>query len=235
MPDVKYSRQYQYWLAIASLPFMKKLLKLLFGPRKPLPLPDHLLPVHNAPLPSGPYAVNYDRLQQNFQTQMYENYCAVAAGTIVLNALDQKLTQKSFFNKRTRRVRGPFLSFFEGISLGDFTRMIEEHGFSAKAYHASDITPDEFRELIKSHTSNPDRYLVANYARRVLGQKPTAHFSPLAAYDDITDRVLILDVATYKYPSVWVSVELLYKATLEMDSGGKFTRGIVTIENSEKA
>ncbi len=231
MPELKYSRHYQYWLAIASLPAMVKLLRLIYGPRKPLPLPDHLLPIHETSLPSGKYAVNFEKLNQKFQTQKYENYCAVAAGTIVLNALGRNLTQKRFFNRKTRRIRYAVSAFFEGISLADFAKLVETHGFSAKAWHSEKQSLDQFRDLIKKYTSNSDQYVVVNYARRILGQKPTAHFSPLAAYNEEQDKVLILDVATYKYPSVWVSVELLYKATLELDSGGKISRGVVTVNS----
>jgi hypothetical protein len=43
-----------------------------------------------------------------------------------------------------------------------------------------------------------------NYQRGALGQKESGHISPLAAYNAASDRFLILDVAAYKYPPVWV-------------------------------
>ena len=43
-----------------------------------------------------------------------------------------------------------------------------------------------------------------NYLRKAIGQERGGHISPLAAYDAKSDRFLILDVARYKYPPVWV-------------------------------
>ena len=42
--------------------------------------------------------------------------------------------------------------------------------------------------------------------RRVLQALAESH-SPLGAYDEKADRFLILDVARYKYPPVWVTAE----------------------------
>ena len=38
-----------------------------------------------------------------------------------------------------------------------------------------------------------------NYERAALDQNKSGHISPLAAYDEQTDKLLILDVAAYKY------------------------------------
>ena len=38
-----------------------------------------------------------------------------------------------------------------------------------------------------------DRVLIASYSRRVLKQTGSGHFSPIAAYDEASDTVLIMD------------------------------------------
>jgi hypothetical protein len=48
--------------------------------------------------------------------------------------------------------------------------------------------------------------MLVNYERAALGQAKTGHISPIAAYNAKADRLLVLDVATYKYPPVWVVV-----------------------------
>ena len=56
------------------------------------------------------------------------------------------------------------------------------------------------------------------------------HISPLAAFDAESDRFLILDVARYKYPPVWVKTVELFAAmnTTDSDNENK-TRGYVLV------
>jgi hypothetical protein len=52
----------------------------------------------------------------------------------------------------------------------------------------------------------------------------------LAAYDEKADRFLILDVARYKYPPLWVTTSDLFEAmnTSDPDNDNK-TRGCVLV------
>jgi len=68
-------------------------------------------------------------------------------------------------------------------------------------------------------------FLVVAYSRKILGQTGSGHFSPVAAYSKETDQVLILDVARFKYPPYWVSVELLYEALRPEDVVTNKSRG----------
>ncbi len=54
-----------------------------------------------------------------------------------------------------------------------------------------------------------------------------AHWSPLAAYHEGTDRFLVLDVARFRYPPYWATAADLFKAmnTTDLDSGK--SRGFV--------
>ena len=63
-----------------------------------------------------------------------------------------------------------------------------------------------------------------------MGQEKGGHISPLAAYNSKADRFLILDVARYKYPPVWVSTSDLFAAmnTTDSDNDNK-TRGFVVV------
>jgi Phytochelatin synthase len=72
--------------------------------------------------------------------------------------------------------------------------------------------------------------VIVNYLRKALGQQTGGHISPLAAYDAKEDRFLILDVARYKYPPVWVKVSDLFDAMNTTGSAnGNKTRGYVLI------
>ena len=78
--------------------------------------------------------------------------------------------------------------------------------------------------------------MIVNYLRKAIGQERGGHISPLAAYDAETDRFLMLDVARYKYPPVWVEAEDLFAAmnTTDADNQNR-TRGYVLVRKGANA
>jgi hypothetical protein len=50
-----------------------------------------------------------------------------------------------------------------------------------------------------------------------------------AAYHEQSDRFLIEDIASYKYPPVWASTENIWKAMNTTDSIFKKTRGYLVV------
>ena len=58
-----------------------------------------------------------------------------------------------------------------------------------------------------------------------MGQTGDGHFSPIAGYDDETDRVLVMDVARFKYAPYWAKVEELYEAMKPKDPDTGMCRG----------
>jgi hypothetical protein len=74
------------------------------------------------------------------------------------------------------------------------------------------------------------------FAVALVGQERGGHISPLGAYDDKADRFLILDVARYKYPPVWVAASDLFDAmnTPDSDNDNK-TRGYVLVSGLASA
>jgi len=59
---------------------------------------------------------------------------------------------------------------------------------------------------------------VCNYSRKALGQTGDGHFSPIGGYEAEADRVLMLDVARFKYPAHWVNRDELFNALVSIDS-----------------
>jgi hypothetical protein len=71
--------------------------------------------------------------------------------------------------------------------------------------------------------------LVVNYQRSAIAQQGSGHISPIAAYDSRSDRVLILDVARYRYPAVWVESEALWRAMGTVDKASGQSRGLLSL------
>ena len=75
--------------------------------------------------------------------------------------------------------------------------------------------------------------LVVSYDRKVLGQTGSGHFSPIAAYDRVTDSVLIADTARFKYGAHWVPMSLLWEAMKPVDPDSGRSRGFVLLQRHD--
>lgn len=77
---------------------------------------------------------------------------------------------------------------------------------------------EQFRSAVRDSCMNSNApRLVCAYDRRGLAQVGSGHFSPIGGYHEQSDRVLILDVARFKYPPHWCPLEALAKAMLIKD------------------
>ena len=63
-----------------------------------------------------------------------------------------------------------------------------------------------------------------------VGMDGTGHFSPVVAFEPESDSALVLDVARYKYPPVWMPVETLFAGINTTDASARDTRGLIDIE-----
>lgn len=86
-------------------------------------------------------------------------------------------------------------------------------GLSLDVTRWSASSAGDFRNALKEAFSHePVRYVSVNFDRQGLHQEGGGHHSPIGAYDEGTDRVLVLDVARYKYPPWWAPLPELFQA-----------------------
>jgi hypothetical protein len=199
----------------------------------PQPLPAELVSLETtegrALLEQAEARSDYDRLSGTFVSQDLVSYCGVASSVSVLNALGLDTDQDEFFTPQASRVRSRYRVTFGGMSLTDLGGLLAAHGVNAEVEHAGAGSVDGFREVVQRNLANPDDFLLVNYERGVLGQGSVGHISPLAAYDLETDRVLIMDTASYKYPPTWVPLPMLYEAMKTTDTATGRLRGYVAV------
>jgi len=185
---------------------------------------------------------DYGPLAEQFLTQANLAYCGVASAAMVLNSLAVPApavpgygryrfwTQENVFEVPAgRTVVSAEVVQRQGMTLVELTALLSSHGVKAEAIHGDQLSLEQFRALLRANLSQPGDRLLANYLRLALGQAGGGHIAPLAAFHAPSDRVLILDVARYRYPSVWVPVADLWKATRTVDSTSGRSRGLVTI------
>jgi hypothetical protein len=184
----------------------------------------------------------YFPLSINFVTQKTQAYCGVASIVMVLNALRapaptspeyqpyHTFTQDNVLDARTDTVLPRAVLDRQGMTLDQLGGLLALNAVTAEVHHASDGGLDAFRSTARDYLGEKDHFVVINYLRSAIGQERGGHISPLAAYDEKADKFLILDVARYKYPPVWVSAAELYAAmnTQDRDNDGR-TRGFVLV------
>jgi len=186
---------------------------------------------------------DYGPLSQWLETQANLAYCGVASSVVVLNSLALPAPAAEGYGpyrfwSQTNVFAVPASAGFvrpavvarEGMTLEQLHGLLISQGALVRRYHGDGLSLGQFRQLLRRSLADPADRLLANYDRRALGQAGGGHISPLAAYDPGSDRVLILDVARYRYPAVWVASADLWRAVRTVDRSSGRSRGLLTIQ-----
>lgn len=187
---------------------------------------------------------SYWPLSEYFETQKNEAYCSVASSVIALNALGIArpvtpaypgypfFTQDDFFRTVDPSVANPAQVSREGMTLDQLSAVLGHFPVVVQKYRASDLTLAQFRNLVLENTRHSDRFILLNFSRAQIGEIGGGHWSPLAAFDRGSDSALLLDVARYKYPAVWVPLDKLYQGALAVDSVSHLSRGLIIVSRA---
>lgn len=211
-----------------------------------LSLPDSLVDLRTEQgekyLKESDDALAFGPLVSSYVTQKTQTYCGVASIVMVVNALQLQapavpeydpyhtFTQDNFLDAKTEAILPRAVLAERGMTLDQIGALLATLSLKVDVVHASDTTLEAFRDMARAHLSKPGQFIIANYLRKAMGQEKGGHISPLAAYDKLTDRFLIMDVARYKYPPVWVTAKDLFTAMSTTDSDNQNrTRGFVLI------
>ena len=211
-----------------------------------LALPDRLVdlrsPQGEAMLLETPGLDGYFPVSAAFETQKNQAYCGVASMVIALNAMGVPapttpeyqpytvFTQDNVLTQTSEAILPRAVLARQGMTLDQLGGLLGLYPVKVEVHHAAGGGLDEFRRLAGDAVKDRHRVVLVNYLRKAIGQERGGHISPLAAYDPKADRFLILDVARYKYPPVWVTASDLFDAmnTTDADNDGR-TRGFVLI------
>ncbi len=106
-----------------------------------------------------------------------------------------------------------------GLQLAQLQKLLQSHELVVtKKVAGEQHSIDEFRKDLKTNLASKDDYILVNYTRKVLGQAGGGHISPIGAFDEQSDSILVMDVNSNKADWVWVSVSLLYDAMNTFDT-----------------
>lgn len=177
-----------------------------------------------------------------FDTQANLAYCGVASAVMALNSLALPAppvpshgtyrfwTQTNLFTTPAARATGGAEAVARrGMTLTQLAGLLAQPGLTVERWHGEQLSLPQLRGLLRQGLADPADRLLVNYYRPAVGQQGGGHIAPLAAYDERSDRVLILDVARHRYPSVWVSTQALWQAIRTRDADSGLSRGLVRL------
>jgi Phytochelatin synthase len=179
--------------------------------------------------------------QQGWEAQINQAYCAIATSAAVLNSYRGKIelpqdplyepfpwaTQMTLVTNQCVKT-----SVFDvdsvkraGLGLGMVPNLLNcflmPQGYVATSYP---VDPDfgsqhEIKDIVVNALLDEDSRVVLNYDRGGIGQGPLGHghWSPIGAYSAEIDAFLIMDVAKYKYPPVWVPADAMFGGVGTLD------------------
>jgi len=151
-------------------------------------------------------------------------------------------SQLTFLNDKTEKIKGRKVielnnveededKIDPGLTLDQLSEMLSKvYNLKVETNHVKKVNDKElnnFRDTLKKVFIDSNRFIIANFNGRQIGLKSDGHISPLVAYDQDSDSILVLDVAGHKRPWFWVKVEHLYKAMNTLD--GKKYRGYLIV------
>jgi hypothetical protein len=223
-------------LALMVLALFSYMLYLAYVPvsvdRQPLPPP--LIAIDQ---PEGQtrlqrsLATDFWQIKPFFQSQHFATTCGIASSVSIINAAQQKqdLSQDVFLDQRIGRSKAPFLARTLGLSLTDLKSALSMDTQSTEIHLASAETADGFRTDVLKALDDPHMMIIVNYSRKTVHQAGSGHLSPIGAYDSASDSVLVMDVASHKYPFTWVPLNLLFDAMNTTPAQEAVTRGWIDV------
>jgi glutathione gamma-glutamylcysteinyltransferase len=120
-----------------------------------------------------------------------------------------------------------------GLEIEELACLARCNGASVELRYAEETDVAQFRSAL-GDAARGASVLIASYARSVLRQTGSGHFSPIGGYLGARDLALVLDVARFKYPPHWLGAELLFQAMLPADPATGRSRGWLTLRRREQ-
>jgi glutathione gamma-glutamylcysteinyltransferase len=180
-------------------------------------------------------------LAEQYHTQADPAFCGLGSLVVALNGLGID---------PQRLWKGPWRWFSEelldccvsldvvrtrGINLIELGCLARCNGVAAEVHHASDDGLEALRATIEGAAKGDGSVVIAAYDRAVLGQTGSGHYSPIGGFHAERDLALLLDVARFKYPPHWVSIERLHHAMAEVDRETGRSRGWLALRRRSDA
>jgi len=179
-----------------------------------------------------------------FNVQRHLKTCGLATICMILNALGvarpytpeyndeyRLFNENNIFNTNTLKITDRSRVEINGLNIVEFAEILSCYPVNTEIIRASDTDFDMFTAKLEIAMTDPNTFTALNYRRQSLSQTGGGHFSPVGALNLRAQKVLIMDVASYKYPSVWVELHKLWESCAYVESNG-FSRGMIIVRKT---
>lgn len=139
-----------------------------------------------------------------------------------LNDETNKIKRKEIIELKAQKINKKGEKFYDaGLSLTNLADILSKtHKLKVKKIFAKrndEKSINKFRNYLKKYLADDKYFIVANFYGKRLKNKTGGHISPIGAYHEKSDSVLVLDVALHKDRWYFVSVKDLYSAMNSKD------------------
>jgi hypothetical protein len=123
---------------------------------------------------------------------------------------------------------------YDGLPLGAVREIMNTQGLEAELFCGSQVSESMLRGILEEAAESDNMYVLLNVGRRALGQRGDGHFFLLGGIHRESDRALLLEVNTWRYPSVWARVPELHASVQTTTMSGQ-PRGFLVVRRADDA
>ncbi len=154
-------------------------------------------------------------------------------------------TQENFFNGKTDIIKNRHIInmkmpseiknrrkiYDAGVTLSQLRDILSKsYNLKVEINYVEEIDNekiDNFRQKLKEVLNDNKKYLLANFDGQIIGKKTFGHISPIVAFNEKEDAILVLDVALHRNQWYWINVKQFFKSMNSKD--GENYRGYLVV------
>jgi len=123
---------------------------------------------------------------------------------------------------------------YDGLPLGAVREIMTSQGFQAELHCGSQVSESMLRDILEEAATSDNMYVLLNVGRRALGQRGDGHFFISGGVHRRSDRALLLEVNTWRYPSTWARISAVH-ASLQTTTMSGQPRGFIVVRRADDA
>jgi hypothetical protein len=196
-------------------------------------------------------------------SQSHPAFCALAACAVVVRAHrgDREITDRDLlrqvagpagigklpptwfhfwgfpmFDRLPDWLRTELTSFikYDGLPLAAVREILLTQGLQSELFCGTQVSESMLRDILEEAATSDNMYVLLNVGRRALGQRGEGHFFLLGGIHRDSDRALLLEVNTWRYPSAWARIPALHASVQTTTMSGS-PRGFLVVRRADGA
>ncbi len=156
-------------------------------------------------------------------------------------------SQSDFFNEESEKIKKRAVIEYKeskaddatkydpGLTLDEFAAILpkaHELKVDVTKIEKNDIFEiEKFRQILKNILNENEKFVVANFDGKLIEKGTRGHFSPIVAYNEESDEVMVMDVALHKNQWYWIELNKIFAAMNSKDGNSYRGYAIVSQKN----